>query len=559
MKTIREIDILLKSEDAANETTVKENQMKIPLNQILYGPPGTGKTYNTVNKALEIIDPEFNLSQDRKIVKDEFDKYVEKGQIVFTTFHQSMSYEDFVEGIKPELNKETEEGVESKIHYEIRNGIFKEISEKSKLKKFHEAEKNSIYIPPELFVEPINKVSLGNSQLSEDDVIYDYCIKNNCISIGFGEDIDFKGVRNRSDIRERYRAAGINFEGKMDFAISAVERFVLWMKPGQLVFVSYGTTRLKAIGVIKSEYYVDLETPIRYSQFRKVEWLYADINISIEDIYGSKFSQQTIYQIDSKKINQDFFKGNKTTTPKFSKNHVLIIDEINRGNVSQIFGELITLIEKDKRLGNNEALEVTLPYSQKKFGVPSNLYIIGTMNTADRSVEALDTALRRRFSFEEISPKPAVIKEFGKLKANNGNLKIDGYSINLAELLETINNRIEILLDCDHLIGHSYFLPVKDWQGLQDAFSRQIIPLLQEYFYGDYGKISLVLGEGFCKGEKTTNISNVFANVKDYDIDSYSDKIIYTLNEPVKMSEPDFSKALEILMKIKDETPTSGE
>ena len=167
-------------------------------------------------------------------------------------------------------------------------------------------------------------------------------------------------------------------------------------------------------------------------------------------------------------------------------NYVLIIDEINRGNVSQIFGELITLIEDDKRLGNSEALEDVLPYSKEKFGVPPNLYIIGTMNTADRSVEALDAALRRRFSFEEMLPKPEVItnREKGDKSIVEG--------INLGLVLETLNKRIELLVDKDHQIGHSYFLSVESIKDLKSAFQNKIIPLLQEYFFGDYGKIGTV-------------------------------------------------------------------
>lgn len=178
--------------------------------------------------------------------------------------------------------------------------------------------------------------------------------------------------------------------------------------------------------------------------------------------------------------------------------YALFIDEINRGNVSAIFGELITLIEDDKRIGAANELRVKLPYSRKDFGVPSNLYIIGTMNTADRSVEALDTALRRRFCFEELLPNTSLLQD----REFNG--------FNLKEVLETINERIELLLDRDHTIGHSYFLKVasNDTKALQSVFENNIIPLLQEYFYHDYEKIALVLGEGFVslRTEKETQI-----------------------------------------------------
>jgi len=227
------------------------------------------------------------------------------------------------------------------------------------------------------------------------------------------------------------------------------------------------------------------------------------------------------------------------------KPYVLIIDEINRGNVSQIFGELITLIEEDKRLGNDEALMATLPYSKESFGVPPNLYIIGTMNTADRSVEALDAALRRRFSFEEMPPKPHLISTKGKLKGEYEKIG----NINLEKVLKTINDRIEKLLDKDHLIGHSYFMSVSTIKELQNAFQNKIIPLLQEYFFGDYGKIGLVLGEGFFETpEKATN--NIFTKFFDYSAEDYSDRPIYRLKNMNKLNEDEFISAINSLLKV---------
>ncbi|WP_242133390.1 AAA family ATPase [Aestuariivivens marinum] len=186
--------------------------------------------------------------------------------------------------------------------------------------------------------------------------------------------------------------------------------------------------------------------------------------------------------------------------------YAIFIDEINRGNVSAIFGELITLIELDKRLGAKNEIKIKLPYSKKEFGVPSNLDIYGTMNTADRSVEALDTALRRRFEFKEMMPDLSVIK----------NENIDG--VKLSTILEKINQRIELLVDRDHTIGHSYFVNINTKKGLADAFNNKIVPLLQEYFYGDYGKIGLVLGSGFVDKIKNNDVE--FA---DFDYDHASD------------------------------------
>ena len=183
-----------------------------------------------------------------------------------------------------------------------------------------------------------------------------------------------------------------------------------------------------------------------------------------------------------------------------TESYAIFIDEINRGNVSAIFGELITLIEQDKRQGQANEISVMLPYSKSHFSVPSNIDIYGTMNTADRSVEALDTALRRRFSFVELMPDSTLLTE----------MKVLGF--NLADILKTINDRIEILIDRDHTIGHSYLMGVKTTAELTAAFKDKIVPLLQEYFYGDYGKIGLVLGKGFIESHEKSN--NPFANFK---------------------------------------------
>lgn len=168
--------------------------------------------------------------------------------------------------------------------------------------------------------------------------------------------------------------------------------------------------------------------------------------------------------------------------------HVLIIDEINRGNISRIFGELITLIESSKRQGQSEALSVTLPYSKKRFSVPGNLYIIGTMNTADRSLSGLDIALRRRFTFVEMLPQPE--------RLDNVVIYHEEGDIHVGNLLRVINQRIEVLLDRDHCLGHAYFMPLQaapTLQTLASIFKNQVLPLLQEYFFEDWQRINWVL------------------------------------------------------------------
>ncbi len=225
------------------------------------------------------------------------------------------------------------------------------------------------------------------------------------------------------------------------------------------------------------------------------------------------------------------------------QNYAIFIDEINRGNVSQIFGELITLIEEDKREGEENELFTLLPYSKTKFSVPTNLYIIGTMNTADRSVEALDTALRRRFSFVEMPPKPNLIKTAGKIP--DGILN----SIDLEELLIVINKRIEKLLDKDHMIGHSYFLSISDLKSLKRVFQNKIIPLLQEYFFGDYGKIGLVIGSGFFQKNGEDSEEDLFAEFEEYDIGSLIEKKIYHIHNISEMKDTEFIAAIKSLMR----------
>ena len=198
--------------------------------------------------------------------------------------------------------------------------------------------------------------------------------------------------------------------------------------------------------------------------------------------------------------------------------YAIFIDEINRGNVASIFGELITLIEPDKREGQANQLSVILPYSKEDFSVPSNLDIFGTMNTADRSVEALDTALRRRFEFEEIGPN---WQDFD-------NKEFDG--VNVGAMMRTINQRIEHLLDKDHCIGHSYLYKVTDFQSLQQVFAKNILPLLQEYFYGDFGKVGLILGDAFVKVRNERQTS--FASFDHPDADLLQEKVVYDLQDP---------------------------
>ena len=322
----------------------------IPLNQIFYGPPGTGKTFNTINNALKIIDPEFyELNKaNRENLKGQFNEYVKKGNIVFTTFHQSMSYEDFIEGIKPVISNENNS---NELEYEIQDGILKELVSNI-IGNTNNSSKssNDIVIDEEKFKNNVNKVSLGNSNESEDEAIYQYCLKNNCIALGFGEDIDFSGVKNRNDIRERYKKNGIEISSPMDFNISSIERLVLWMEKGQLVFISNGNKRLRAIGVVSGGYYCDNTTPIRYSQFREVEWLYTDIDLPIKQIYGSYFSQQSIYQMSGNKFDLSYFTKSEIEE-RSSEKYVLLLMKSTEETCRVFLGNSLHYLKRIKERG----------------------------------------------------------------------------------------------------------------------------------------------------------------------------------------------------------------
>jgi len=220
--------------------------------------------------------------------------------------------------------------------------------------------------------------------------------------------------------------------------------------------------------------------------------------------------------------------------------YVILIDEINRGNISKIFGELITLIEPSKRLGADDEIIVELPYSKEKFGVPSNLYIIGTMNTADRSIALMDTALRRRFEFVEMMP------EYNNLKEVAG--------IDIGQMLKTINERIEYLYDRDHTIGHAYFIDVAGMEALANAFKNKILPLLQEYFYDDWEKIRLVLGDSqFIKEKKPS--SDLFKSGTDY----INDKILYEIDKEAFYDKQNYLKIYNLTSRQADEAKPAND
>lgn len=469
--------------DGSEMSNKKENK-NLSLNQILYGPPGTGKTYHTIDKALEILGENLE-SRDRDEKKAKFDEYVKDGQIVFTTFHQSYGYEEFVEGIKPSLNSDEN----SQINYKVKDGIFKELCKKA-LENRDDIESFNFYI---------------------------------------------------NDLKEKTKEDANNPEKYFQLPNT---KYSIQYRGGK-------TFRIKFDDMSKNhkDYPVSIDN---------IEKLYKTSNI--DEIYNSAYVKAILNYLKSQGLKDYKEKDEKINLP-----YIIIIDEINRGNVSKIFGELITLIEPSKRIGESEELKVTLPYSGKKFGVPKNVYILGTMNTADRSITSLDTALRRRFEFVEMMPDPDLLKNVFICKdVENPNkdedylgddAKTEGFAEILQNILISINKRIEFLLDREKTIGHAFFMSEavkfnkdnwckpdeyeEDWyvlsiSKLKSIFQNKIIPLLQEYFYNDYALISAVLNDNGmiekCEKDdkylqKIKNLDNVDSEKIIYNIASFDNKI----------------------------------
>jgi len=261
------------------------------------------------------------------------------------------------------------------------------------------------------------------------------------------------------------------------------------LKIGDIIIVSRGNGLFRAIGEVTGEYEYASRPEGRYCHRRQVRWLWVDRDRApASEIYQSNFIQPTIYRLqqDGLKIPalERYMNSGHPDAVTEPEAFVLVIDEINRANISKVFGELITLLDADKRLGKDNALTVRLPYSSDEFGVPANLHILGTMNTADRSIALLDTALRRRFAFREMMPKPLVL---AKAATDSG--------LDLPKLLGTMNERIEYLYDREHQIGHAYFSACTSRNAVDDVMRHKVIPLLAEYFFEDWAKIAAVLGD----------------------------------------------------------------
>lgn len=465
--------------------------MNEPLNQILFGPPGTGKTYATIDATLKILDPTYWQihKENREALKRRFDALKDEQRVRFVTFHQSFSYEDFVEGIRPDISQDdaAEEAVavaHAGERYKVTPGVFLNICADAKRDRA---------LDSTLGVRPAAKVwKLSIEEASSTGETRKYCLENGEARIGWDVTGDIRQA-NLSD-------PGLQLGPNERHSIANFGRHIV---PGDVVVCLASRTTIGAVGVVTGDYEYTPQVPkgVRDDYVHKlpVRWLKTGLDFNILPLnHNVQLTLKAVYELtriqwpDLLAALKDAGVNLVPTEPvpdAVAEPYVLIIDEINRGSVSRIFGELITLIEPSKRAGASEALDVVLPYSNDRFSVPQNVHLIGTMNTADRSLTGLDVALRRRFVFKEMPPRPDLLD---KVVVPG----IDG--VTLGQMLRTMNERIEALLDRDHCLGHAYFMPLKDSASLErlaGIFRHQVLPLLQEYFFDDWQRIQWVLND----------------------------------------------------------------
>ena len=436
-------------------------------NIVLYGAPGTGKTYDVPELAVRLCDPSFMAAEpSREEIVSRYNQLKTEKRIAFTTFHQSLDYEDWIEGLRPVVNEN------SQVTYEIESGIFKKLCEEAERPVVKDKQ---VGISDNAVVWKVSLAGTGDNDVRRE------CMENNHIRIGW----DGYGPV----ISDETDWSVYNGEGKQ-----ILDAYINKMKIGDIVMSCYSSQTIDAIGVVVGDYEFEDKFP-NYKRVRRVNWLVKNINENIVEMNdGKTMTLGTVYRLNS--ITLDNVKSileKYDTSSKMEENdkaYVMVIDELNRGNVSKVFGELITLLEADKRKGRINAESVVLPYSKKGFHIPNNVYLIATMNTADRSLGSLDYAIRRRFAF--IAEKPFGLEVdgfdedlFEKVSSlfvkNFDDYKESGWDQTMK--LEPADTLSEEYKPEDVWIGHSYFI-MQDEEGEDNTSDRllyEIIPLLEEY------------------------------------------------------------------------------
>ena len=434
-------------------------------NVVLYGAPGTGKTYDVPELAVRLCDPAFMAAEpSREEIVSRYNQLKTEKRIAFTTFHQSLDYEDWIEGLRPVVNENNQ------VTYEIESGIFKKLCEEAERPVVKDKQ---VGISDNAVVWKVSLAGTGDNNVRRE------CMENNHIRIGW----DGYGPV----ISDETDWSVYNGEGKQ-----ILDAYINKMKIGDIVMSCYSSQTIDAIGVVAGDYEFEDKFP-NYKRVRRVNWLVKDINENIVEMNdGKTMVESSVYRLNS--ITLNYVKSileKYDTSSKMEENdkaYVMVIDELNRGNVSKVFGELITLLEADKRKGRINAESVVLPYSKKAFHIPNNVYLIATMNTADRSLGSLDYAIRRRFAF--IAEKP-----FG--------LGVEGFYEDLFEKVsrlfvenfdkykesgwdQTMKLKPAATLSGEYKpedvwIGHSYFIMRDEEDNTSNRLLYEIIPLLEEY------------------------------------------------------------------------------
>lgn len=432
-------------------------------NIILQGAPGTGKTYRIPELVVRLCEPEFDANNaTHKELMSVYDRLKEEKRVMFTTFHQSMDYEDWLEGLRPVLEND-------QVRYKIEPGIFKRLCTEAERPL---SAKKDVNISDEAIVWKVSLSGTGDNPVRRD------CMKNGYILIGwdgYGENIT-----DETDWSIH------NGEGK-----TILNAFINTMKVGDIVMSCYSSRTIDAIGIVTGEYewHDNFE---HYKRVRRVKWLVKGINEDIVKLNDDKtMTLGTVYRLNAITLDKvksllDKHEASKTLIDN-NKPYVIVIDEFNRGNVSKIFGELITLLEPDKRKGMRDAESVLLPYSKKEFYIPSNVFLVATMNTADRSLDTIDYAIRRRFAFITVKPQEIdddnfnseLFREVSSLFISNYDEYAESGFDDTIKLLpaETLSEEYR---PEDVWIGHSYFIMDGEY-ALQDRLLFEIIPLLEEY------------------------------------------------------------------------------
>lgn len=436
-------------------------------NVVLYGAPGTGKTYDVPELAVRLCDPAFMAAEpSREEIVSRYNQLKTEKRIAFTTFHQSLDYEDWIEGLRPVVNEN------SQVTYEIESGIFKKLCEEAERPVVKDKQ---VGISDNAVVWKVSLAGTGDNDVRRE------CMENNHIRIGW----DGYGPV----ISDETDWSVYNGEGKQ-----ILDAYINKMKIGDIVMSCYSSQTIDAIGVVVGEYEFEDKFP-NYKRVRRVNWLVKNINENIVEMNdGKTMVESSVYRLNSITLNDvKSILEKYDTSSKMEENdkaYVMVIDELNRGNVSKVFGELITLLEADKRKGRINAESVVLPYSKKGFHIPNNVYLIATMNTADRSLGSLDYAIRRRFAFIAEKPFGLDVEGFDEdlfekvsslFVKNFDEYKESGWDQTMK--LESADTLSEEYKPEDVWIGHSYFL-MQDEEGEDNTSNRllyEIIPLLEEY------------------------------------------------------------------------------